>query len=376
MLDVVITTTTLEVGIDIGGITTVITPIVPVNRLVQRIGRAGRGSQPANIFLELEHDPIAYYYSEHADSYLKDISPVNITTENKAIALQHGSLLVQERPFISDKDIDLFKQVPEEPGKVFSLRNVAEKIIVKTEYGYKVTEKELPASFYEYFPFNHILHNSTQYQVLRLERKVGENTVAVVKQLREKFDFKQKIRPIIERKVYTDSSSGKIEFIDDIEVKVADCKILLEYQGNVVNYNEQVLLESYDYEYMSKCVIFNFEEKMGEYVAQERAQGVELGSIVHTLSHVLYKSAKMIIHCGNDLMNMENTIGMWKIVFVDNAINGNGMSELLFEKREEIWSRAVEILQDCDCGMKEGCLKCTMDYGCQRRNKGLIKKFR
>ena len=132
-------------------------------------------------------------------------------------------------------------------------------------------------------------------------------------------------------------------------------------------------MDSYDYEYISKCVVFNLEDKMGEYVAQERKKGMELGSIVHTLSHVLHKSAKMIIHCGNDLTNMENSIGIWKIVFVDNALNGNGMSELLFERREEIWERAIEILKDCDCGIKEGCLKCTMDYGCQRGNKGLLK---
>jgi ATP-dependent helicase YprA (DUF1998 family) len=122
-------------------------------------------------------------------------------------------------------------------------------------------------------------------------------------------------------------------------------------------------------------VIWNFEVKIGEYVQQERLKGVELESIVHTLSHVLYKATKMIIHCGNDLMNMENSIGMWKIVFVDNAINGNGMSELFFIKREEIWERAVEILKNCKCGNLEGCIKCTIDYRCQRRNKSIIKSI-
>ena len=372
-IDVVVTTTTLEVGIDIGGITTIITPIVPVNRLLQRIGRAGRGDQPAKIFLELEHDPIAYYYSSHADAYLKDVSPVNITTENKAIASQHGSLLIQERPDVTDLDKKIFGIISDEPGKLFSLRNVADKIVAKTEYGYKVTEKELPSAFYEFFPFNHVLHNSKHYQVDHLERTKDKEYIAIVKPLKEKFDYKQKIRPIVEKKVFTDSTSVKVEFIDDVEVKLADCKVRLEYKGNVINYKEQVLMDSYDYEYTSRCVVFNFEDKKDEYLAQERIKRAELGSIVHTLSHVLYKSAKMIIHCGNDLINIENSIGMWKIVFMDNSIDSNGMSELLFEKREEIWLRALEILNDCNCGIKEGCLKCTMDYGCQRRNRGLIR---
>jgi DEAD/DEAH box helicase domain-containing protein len=356
-IDVVVTTTTLEVGIDIGGITTIITPIVPVNRLLQRIGRAGRGNQPAKIFLELEHDPISYYYSTHADSYLKDVSAVNITTENESIASQH-------------KELELARDQP--GNKLFSLRNVNEKIDVKTESGYKVTEKELPQAFYEYYPFADILHNSQHYKVDRIESDNKKSLTAIVRQTREKMDYRSRTRPIVEKKVFTNAKSVEVEFIGDIEIKLSECKIELEYQGNVVNYREKVLMDTYTYEYTSKCVIWNFEEKMGEYVQQEREKGVELGSTVHTLSHVLYKAAKMIIHCGNDLMNMENSIGMWKIVFVDNAINGNGMSELFFAKREEIWERAVEILKDCECGIIEGCIKCTMDYGCQRKNKGLL----
>jgi hypothetical protein len=45
-------------------------------------------------------------------------------------------------------------------SKLFSLRNVNEKIEVRIESGYKVTEKELPQAFYEYYPFADILHNS------------------------------------------------------------------------------------------------------------------------------------------------------------------------------------------------------------------------
>lgn len=372
-LDVVVTTTTLEVGIDIGGITIVITPIVPVNRLIQRIGRAGRGDQPAKIFLELDHDPIAYYYSAHANAYLQDISPVNITTENKSIASQHGALLIQERDNLTTLDKEIFGKISNRPGKIFSLRNVAEKIVVRTDRGYTVTEKELPQSFYEFFPLNHILNNGNHYQVEKIIKTNKNEITAIVRQLKEKFDYKQKIQPIVTSKVFTNSASRKIEFIDDIEVKLANCKIELEYKGNRINYNDQILLDSYTYEYYSNCVIFNFEDKMGEYITQERREGVELGSLVHSLSHVLYKSAKMIIHCGNDLLNMENNIDKWKVIFVDNAINSNGMSELLFEKMEEIWTRALEMLHDCDCKAKEGCLKCTMDYGCQKRNNGLMK---
>lgn len=357
-IDVVVTTTTLEVGIDIGGITTIITPIVPVNRLLQRIGRAGRGQRSAKIFLELGHDPISYYYANHADSYLQDISPVNITTENESIAFLHNQL---EQAL---------------SGKLFSLRNVNDVIEVRTEKGYKVTEKELPNAFYEYYPFAQLLQNSKVYRVERMEQNQKKKLIAIVRPTGEKYDYKLKIRPLVEKKVFTNKQSDSIDYIGNIEVKLSECKIQLEYQGNLLNYKEHILTDTYSYEYTSRCVIFNFEDLIEEMVQQERENRLELGSIVHTLAHVLYKAAKMIIYCGNDLTNMENSIGMWKIVFVDNAINGNGMSELLFSKREEIWERAMKILDDCTCGKKEGCIKCTMDYGCQRKNKGLLRNFK
>ena len=365
-IDIVVTTTTLEVGIDIGSLTTVISPIVPVNRLLQRFGRAGRGSKPAKIFLELEHDPISYYYSSHASSYLNDISPVNINTENESIANLHLLLMKKEKFILEQENTNEL---------LFSLRNVNEKIEVKSDNGYKVTEKELPQGFYDFYPFKHFLYNGQHYGTVRVEKAENNSLRAIVTELKEKFDYKSRTKPIIEKKVFTDPESRKIAFLDNIEVKLADCKIQLEYQGCIFNYKEQVLTDTYTYEYKSKCVIFNFEDKMEEYVKQERIKGVEIGSIVHTLSHVLYKACKMIVHCENDLINFENSIGMWKVIFVDNAINGNGLSELVFERKNEIWSRARDILKGCQCIKIEGCIICTMDYYCPMYNKYLLKRI-
>ena len=144
---------------------------------------------------------------------------------------------------------------------MFSLRNINEKILLVTKSGYTITEKQLPNAFYEYFPNAHILHNSQHYTIDHMERDRQTNTLsAIVTQVREKFDYKTKIRPIVEKKVFTNKQSDTIEFISDIEVKVAECKIQLEYQGNEINYREQVLMESYNYEILVCCIIFNFED--------------------------------------------------------------------------------------------------------------------
>ena len=55
-------TPTLELGIDVGDVDGVISSTIPVNRLVQRIGRAARKGQKGYAFLVLGNDPISQYY--------------------------------------------------------------------------------------------------------------------------------------------------------------------------------------------------------------------------------------------------------------------------------------------------------------------------
>jgi DEAD/DEAH box helicase domain-containing protein len=93
MIGVLSSTPTLELGIDIGDVDAVISNLVPVNRLLQRLGRAARKGQEGYAFLTLGNDPISQYYKNHPADYFVDeeipyIDPFNpIIMENQILAM-------------------------------------------------------------------------------------------------------------------------------------------------------------------------------------------------------------------------------------------------------------------------------------------------
>jgi len=72
MLQAISCTPTLELGIDVGDVDGVISATIPVNRLMQRIGRAARKGQRGYAFLALGNDPISQYYKNHPNDYFDD----------------------------------------------------------------------------------------------------------------------------------------------------------------------------------------------------------------------------------------------------------------------------------------------------------------
>ena len=76
-------TPTLELGIDVGGVDCVVSAPTPINRLVQRIGRAARREgRRGYAFLVLGDDPISQYYKNHPRDYFEDVERAYIDSRN------------------------------------------------------------------------------------------------------------------------------------------------------------------------------------------------------------------------------------------------------------------------------------------------------
>lgn len=82
-LQAVSCTPTLELGIDVGGTDCVVSAPSPINRLIQRIGRAARSEgRHGYAFLALGNDPISQYYRNHPGDYFEDTEKLYIDPRN------------------------------------------------------------------------------------------------------------------------------------------------------------------------------------------------------------------------------------------------------------------------------------------------------
>lgn len=92
-------TPTLELGIDVGSTDCVVSAPTPINRLIQRIGRAARrGKRHGYAFLALGNDPISQYYKNHPADYFEDVEQLFIDPHNPYIEERQILAMAHDAP--------------------------------------------------------------------------------------------------------------------------------------------------------------------------------------------------------------------------------------------------------------------------------------
>lgn len=102
-------TPTLELGIDVGAVDGVVSSIVPINRLTQRLGRAARRGQHGYAFLALGNDPISQYYKNHPNDYLNDFEYAYADPSNPFVEEYHVLAMTCDKP-LNMQEADLHKE--------------------------------------------------------------------------------------------------------------------------------------------------------------------------------------------------------------------------------------------------------------------------
>ena len=243
-------TPTLELGLDIGSVDAVVSDLVPVNRLIQRAGRAGRRGQEALIFLLLrDNDTISQYYRNNPEEYFKNIEQAYADPYNQTVAEKQILAAALDKP-INRAEFQEYKQIIDDLASKGLLRKfkdllkpdnaVARRILAAYNIrgsgenvtilfnGRRIGERSLPQALDELHPEAVYLHAGVRYRskVLKID---DARSYAELETLPSNYPFFT--RPLKEEwpRVLSEIESRRVY---GIEVK----RVELEIEKKVIGY--------------------------------------------------------------------------------------------------------------------------------------------
>ncbi len=401
-LDAISCTPTLELGIDVGGVDGVISAVVPVNRLFQRIGRAARGGQRGFAFLALGNDPISQYYRNHPRDYLEDVERLYIDPQNPFVEEMQVAAMACDRPLSAGEAAGL--------GGVVA-RLVEDGVLAAEGAGgtkrYVPDRGEASGMLGKYS----IRGMGGSVSIFRGSRRVGDRVlpVALEELHKDAVYFMGGVRYMVSRLAYPEAGRAEIAEIPrdypyytraltqewpTVEevyerrrvgeggMEIAFCrlhvkKVVYGYANIEVGQDAAQgarveLEEPLEYDFVTKGVAFCAPRPSDEAGVVGEVDRV-VASGYHAAEHVVIEGSNMITGgASQDLGGISmGTSGM--IYVYDGAVGGSGASRALYDRFEGAAGRGLSILSECPCTGESGCPRCTYSYRCGNNNEYLHK---
>src|SRR3990172_6034340 len=389
-------TPTLELGIDVGNVDGVISATIPVNRLVQRIGRAARKGQRGYAFLALGNDPISQYYKNHPDDYFDDVERIYIDPKNPFVEEFQVIAMASDKP--------IAKHELREHASVIE-KHVTDGTLVLHENRYVPNYEKVKTLLNEYS----IRGIGKSIDIFFNDRKLGDRVLPIaLEELHEsaiyflagtrykvkEFRYPEKNYAKLERiprdyPYYTKALTEEWPTIEKIfekrnafGIEVAFCKLHIQKRvygyaniefGQEVIQGKKVLLDRpLDYDFITKGIVFHAPRPLKEIERSEEEEYVE-ASGYHATEHVVIEGSNMITGgVSQDLGGI--SLGTSGLIFIyDSAIGGNGASKALYDRFEKALERSMYIVKECPCKNEAGCPRCTFSYRCGNNNEFLHK---
>lgn len=400
-------TPTLELGIDIGDVDAIISDVVPIDRLTQRLGRAARSGQEGYAFLVLGNDPISQYYKLNPDDYLEDqqiayTDPTNLFVEEyQALAMCCDKPLSITESSSRSKTIDRLvskelvsltkgKFIPNFKNAMdvlrdFSIRGIANKVEI-TYNGKVIGERQMPQAIEE-------LHNDAiyflagrRYQVKKLhflgkdQKKRVQLPIAYAELKSIPNDYPYYTKASVSE---WPTILGTYEEKKSHGLQVMYCS--LKIQKKVSGYSNieigkealqgtKVLLDTaIEFEFVTKGLVFKSPQPKDILKAVIDDQYVEMSGY-HASEHAIIEGSSMITGGASQDLGGISLASSGLIFIYDGSIGGNGASRALYDKFDKAVIRALRIVSECSCESESGCPRCTYSYRCGNNNEYLHKQ--
>lgn len=394
LLDGVVATPTLELGLDIGVLDAVIMATLPPSytKYIQRAGRAGR-KRKGYVITVLGNDPIDAYYTRSPERFFQQkLPPATIEPNNEEVSKAHliayllqvgkarkSTLPLPWRSVIEDLSADsLVRTFGAYVAPVYrtarrffserqSIRSYSEVVEIADEVsGDIIGFRELPVAIVELYPGAVYYHATRPYIVTRLDL---EQKRAYVKSVGNYLSYYT--RPlyqvdVLEYVVYDERTS--LWGFPVSYAKVLLAEVVHGYIVKSVDSGETVMIDELEtpveYKYTTRAILLKLPRV-------DELDFIGAAEAFHAIEHALISAAS--ITCGAGLTDLGGiSYPSGDIVVYDSDIGGSGLAKLLYSKLETAFEVVYEILRDCNC--EDGCPLCIYSPFCGNNNKILSRR--
>lgn len=394
-LDGVISTSALELGIDIGGLDACILVGYPgsIASTWQRAGRVGRQGQDALIIMIALRDALDQYFMRHPDDFFGrsheavTIDPFNttilkshLTCASAEISLRRdddvydtGSImpaideLVKEKIFKLTKKKDIWFTPRRYPHREVSIRGTGETFSVFSD-SWRIGEISGARVFKEAHPGAIYLHKGRQFKVEELD----------IEDLRiycREVDVSYYTQPISheETEVMDELQKGELVSWGNLRITNTVTGYWKKRMSTQEKINQYPLdLPSWTFE--TQGLWIKLDSNLEDMV---RSEGMDFTGGIHAVEHAAISALPIFAMCekadiGGIGYPLYPDFGVPAIFIYDGCEGGVGLTKRGAEVFGE-WIEATEkIITECDC--EEGCPSCVQDPQCGSGNDPLDKR--
>lgn len=404
----VVSTSALEMGIDIGALDVCILVGYPgaITTTWQRSGRVGRQERRSLIVLIASHDALDQYFMKHPQVFFEaSFEPAVIDPGNQPILRDHLCCAASEIPITGDdhwfSGLDFNKAVLElertgrllrsvdenlwhssrrYPQRDVNIRGVGENSTIMEELQQGRGVKERPRIigaldgnriFTEGHPGAIYLHRAAQYQIQRLDlerRNIWARPVKVDYFTRAHRDKETSILGTRRSRLM----KNFIARLGDLCVteRVVGYDKKQSTSGEKISYHK-LDLPPYSFETVGFWI------EIDDFIprAVER-HGLNFMGGIHAVEHASIALFPLFALCEPDDVGGISTplhpeVGKAAIFIYDGYAGGIGLAERSYSQLEELLQRCLSLIEECDC--EEGCPACIYSSKCGSGNVPLDK---
>ncbi|MGB9757438.1 MAG: DEAD/DEAH box helicase [Candidatus Bipolaricaulaceae bacterium] len=388
----VVSTSALELGVDIGGLDAVIIGGYPgsIISVWQQAGRAGRGAKPALVFVVGQGDPLDQYFLRHPEELLtRPHEHALINPQNEAIVLRQLLCAAGEFP-LTPEDLELFgvgKEVVQTlhrtglvagtpvglvyagmvaPVELVPLNNLSNRTIRIEVSGETLETMDYERALREAYPGAVLLHQGETYLVRELDLEAG-----VARCTKEELDYYTE--PLIREDVRILRAREEERF-GEIRVGFGEVRVSEEIaafrrrRAGVTLGVEELSLPRLEF------------DTEGVWIAVPaglaKEFGPRLGGALHGAEHALVAMAPLYALAdrwdfGGVSASFHPDLAASGIFVHEAFPNGVGLARKLFAILPDWIGAAADLVRTCPC--EDGCPSCVLSPRCGNENEPMDK---